>query len=276
MKIALTGTGEWLDPSTHQLQFKLQNEQDFGLYVIGQPHSFIRRARLLCGGTVVEDIDQYNRVHEMLSILSGRHNRDMDDASSVSQRWDSEEFYKIVTDGNLNSTVLEQFPDFNAHNIPGTGTDPGTKAEIKTAFTALVNELLGNQLKQGKYWRLNGNHSKVVSTKLAFGLLNQPKWIPLRYAPLTLELELVNSFADVIITQDGTRFEDLQVSKEWSIQQVEVKCDVCTLDNALENSYEAHLLDKGTLPINYNTYINQSQNISGQVDIAINVSRANS
>ena len=93
MKIALTGTGEWLDPSTLQLQFKLQNEEDKGLYVIGQPHSFIRRARLLCGGTVVEDIDQYNRVHEMLSILSGRHNRDMDDASSVPQRWDSEEFY---------------------------------------------------------------------------------------------------------------------------------------------------------------------------------------
>ena len=53
-----------------------------------------------------------------------------------------------------------------------------------------------------------------------------------------------------------------------------MKCDLCTLDNALENSYEAHLLDKGTLPINYNTYINQTQNITGQVDIAINVSRA--
>ena len=114
----------------------------------------------------------------------------------------------------------------------------------------------------------------MVSTKLAFGLLNQPKWIPLRYAPLTLELELVNSFADVIIMPDGDRFTDATVSKEWSIQQVEVKCDVCTLDNALENSYEAHLLDKGTLPINYNTYINRSQNISGQVEIAINVSRA--
>ena len=46
------------------------------------------------------------------------------------------------------------------------------------------------------------------------------------------------------------------------------------MDNALENSYEAHLLDKGTLPINYNTYINQTQNITGQTDIAINVSRA--
>ena len=73
---------------------------------------------------------------------------------------------------------------------------------------------------------------------------------------------------------DGDRFTDATVSKQWSIQQVEVKCDVCTLDNALENSYEAHLLDKGTLPISYNTYINQSQNISGQTDIAINASRA--
>ena len=134
MKIALTGTGEWLDPSTLQLQFKLQNEENKGLYVIGQPHSFIRRARLLCGGTVVEDIDQYNRVHEMLSILSGRHNRDMDDASSVSQRWDSEEFYKMISEIKLNSTILEQSPEFTYANIAGTDTDPATMAEVNSKF----------------------------------------------------------------------------------------------------------------------------------------------
>ena len=64
--------GEWLDPSTLQLQFKLKNDENKGLYVVGQPHTFFRRARLMCGGTVVEDIDQYNRVHEMLSVLSGK------------------------------------------------------------------------------------------------------------------------------------------------------------------------------------------------------------
>ena len=92
-----------------------------------------------------------------------------------------------------------------------------------------------------------GNHTKTLSTKLAFGLLNQPKWIPLRYAPLTLELELVNAFTDVCVPPDGTRFSNAAdatgTSVEWSIQQVEVKCDLCTLDNALENSYEAHLLE---------------------------------
>ena len=50
----------------------------------------------MCGGTVVEDIDQYNRVHEMLSVLSGKLNRDMDDVSSMSKRWDSDEVYDAV------------------------------------------------------------------------------------------------------------------------------------------------------------------------------------
>ena len=39
IKIALTGTGEWLDPSTVQLQFQLKNEQDKKLYLVGGPHS---------------------------------------------------------------------------------------------------------------------------------------------------------------------------------------------------------------------------------------------
>ena len=50
----------------------------------------------MCGGTVVEDIDQYNRVHEMLSVLSGKNNRDMDDVSSMSKRWDCYEVYDAV------------------------------------------------------------------------------------------------------------------------------------------------------------------------------------
>ena len=96
IKVALTGMGEWLDPSTLQLQFKLKNDENKGLYVVGQPHTFLRRARLMCGGTVVEDIDQYNRVHEMLSVLSGKNNRDMDDVSSMSKRWDSDEVNDAV------------------------------------------------------------------------------------------------------------------------------------------------------------------------------------
>ena len=86
IKINLTGTGEWLDPSTLQIQFNVVNESTTAtqdLYLAGQPYTFFRRARLLCGGQIVEDIDQYNRIHEMLGILSSSNNRDMDDISGT-------------------------------------------------------------------------------------------------------------------------------------------------------------------------------------------------
>ena len=240
----------------------------------------------MCGGTVVEDIDQYNRVHEMLSVLSGKFNRDMDDVSSVSKRWDSDEVYNAISNNLLDATDNANPPEFVVGNLPPLGfANPVTQDNANDLVTNIDNsiqarneQLERNARKLGLIWKLDAEAHKTVSTKLAFGLLHQPKWIPLRYAPLTLELELVNNFTDVCVAPyaSGTlsRFPEAITSASWQISQVEVKCDVCTLDNALENSYEAHLLDKGTLPINYNTYINQTQNITGQTDIAINVSRA--
>ena len=67
-------TGDsWMDPSTFRVMFNLQNMAEGADHVIrphGAPHSFFRRMRVLCGGQVVEDIDNYNRVHQMFSILT--------------------------------------------------------------------------------------------------------------------------------------------------------------------------------------------------------------
>ena len=99
----------------------------------------------------------------------------------------------------------------------------------------------------------------------------------------TLCTELVNAFTDVTVEhhsipdQAGVAqaiWSDANSSNEWYIDNVQLKCDLCTLDSALDNSYAEHMLSGKSLPINYNTYINQTQNITGQVDIAINVSRA--
>ena len=46
------------------------------------------------------------------------------------------------------------------------------------------------------------------------------------------------------------------------ISQVQLKCDLVTLDNGLENEYSKHLLTGKSLPINYDTYISQMQTIS--------------
>ena len=37
---------------------------------LGGPSSLVRRMRVLCGGQVVEDTDNYNRVHQMFSYLT--------------------------------------------------------------------------------------------------------------------------------------------------------------------------------------------------------------
>ena len=50
-------------------------------------------------------------------------------------------------------------------------------------------------------------------------------------------------------------------SNEWSISNACVKCDVVSLDNALNNSYVEHLLSGKSLPINYSTYISQQNSI---------------
>ena len=45
-----------------------------------------------------------------------------------------------------------------------------------------------------------GSSYQTVGMKLCSGLLNQPKMLPLKYMPLTIELELVNDANDVVIT----------------------------------------------------------------------------
>jgi hypothetical protein len=64
------------------------------------------------------------------------------------------------------------------------------------------------------------------------------------------------------------------VSNDWQIENVQVKVDVCTLDNALDNSYAQHLLSGKSLPISYNTFVSQFQSANATDKNLINVSRA--
>ena len=112
------------------------------------------------------------------------------------------------------------------------------------------------------------------------GILNQPKYLPVRYCPLTIELELVSASTDPIISElaDNRPFTGTNTSLLWQIQNVQVKVDLSTLDNALDNSYAEHLLSGKALPINYNTYVSQFQStlsgVAGQQKVHLNFTRA--
>jgi hypothetical protein len=96
----VTGDG-WLDPGTVRLHYTLlNNDPGAGKYLrtIGGPWSFFRRVRCLIGGALIDDIDHYNRVHEMLHICSSNNNRENDDVEGFGYRWDSRASYGQFTD----------------------------------------------------------------------------------------------------------------------------------------------------------------------------------
>ena len=99
VRMNLTGEG-WLGPSTVRLTYTLVNnetEEAKYLRVISGPWSFFRRARCLVGGAIVDDIDYYNRVHEMLHILTSKPNRDNDSVEGFGSRWEYDVMYKSWT-----------------------------------------------------------------------------------------------------------------------------------------------------------------------------------
>ena len=76
MKFNLAGD-QWLDPSTFRVAFQFNNSNGNnadGFQIMVQPLSwnpavFFHRARLICGGQVVEGIDDFNRRSLMLTDL---------------------------------------------------------------------------------------------------------------------------------------------------------------------------------------------------------------
>ena len=114
----------------------------------------------------------------------------------------------------------------------------------------------------------------------------QDKFLPLQYCPLVLELELVSDplqpiYSSFQATADANTYTKAAIditaantSISWSIQNVEVKCDLVTLDNALNNSYTEHLLSGKSLPINYQTFSSQMQTILNMQKPNVNVTRA--
>ena len=70
-RINLTSESGWLDPGTARLHYTLANTDQTptnNLRTIGGPWSFFRRVRCLAGGALVDDVDYYNRGHEMVHI----------------------------------------------------------------------------------------------------------------------------------------------------------------------------------------------------------------
>ena len=71
-----------MDPSTFRVMFQLNNAGNVGAAegaatktlepLSWNPAVFFRRARIICGGVVIEDIDNFNRLSLMLTAFNRR------------------------------------------------------------------------------------------------------------------------------------------------------------------------------------------------------------
>ena len=88
---------------------------------------------------------------------------------------------------------------------------------------------------------------QTVCFKPLCGLFMQTKYMPLRYCPLEIELELAD-VTEPIISAPFAPFTAANTSYIWKLENCMMKVDLCTLDNALDNNYVSHLLS-GKLPL---------------------------
>ena len=102
------------------------------------------------------------------------------------------------------------------------------------------------------------------------GILMQDKFLPIRYCPLQFEFEIVGNANDAV--QGSANTGDAK-SESFLIDDVQIKCDLVTLDSQLENEYSGHLLSGKSLPIHFSTFTSSSQVITS-IDTHVNVSRS--
>ena len=184
------------------------------LRTLSGPWSFFRRMRVLCQGQLLEDIDYYNRTHQMFNILQSKHVRDNEDIEGFGYRYDSD----------YGNGLIE-------NPLPKKDNGDIKRQDFLIDFSTI-----------------DANGTRTVSFSPLSGVLSQGKLLPLRHCPITIELELVNNLYEPIVSFEQPGWIDstlaefkadyglagtLSLSNKWQIENPQIKCDICRMDNQL-------------------------------------------
>jgi hypothetical protein len=257
IKLVLSSEG-WLDPSTVVVQFDVKNLEGQALRTLSGPWSFFRRMRVLCQGELLEDIDYYNRTHQMFDVLQAKHVRENESIEGLGYTYDSD-----YGKGLIEKPLIKK--------------EDGTVQ--REAF--LID-----------FRSVEANESRTVSFRPLSGVLSQGKLLPLRYCPITIELEVVNNLYEPIVSFDQPGYQSVAgiqvltkfkenfglngehtLSNKWQIENPQVKCDICRMDNQLENEFAQKFNSGQSIAVNYSTYVVQQQSPAGQSP-TLNITRA--
>jgi phage/plasmid-like protein (TIGR03299 family) len=107
--------------------------------------------------------------------------------------------------------------------------------------------------------------------------MSNKKYLPLKHAPVTIEVEIVNTATEVLLeagdSYSGTAISDSNTSFNWQLEDCQIKCDTVLLDSGLNENYTKHLLEGKALPLEFETYVAQENSIVGN-NVSVQISRA--
>jgi hypothetical protein len=245
LRFMLTGT-DWLDPSTLRVQYKFNNRDTTNkLFPINSLAAIpFRRLRILCGGQLVEDIDYYNLVYNMLHTLLPveRRMNDVVEGFGFSS--------KVLEDNN---GIRYAAPDFNTLNF--SPSIPQSASRI-VSFPLLCG--LMNQTKKLPLKFLQG-------LQIELEIVNQYEDCVLKKVVVATDAD--QKIKDAVGTQENT-------STQWTISEAVIHCDVLTLDTQLDNEYTEHLMSGKGLPIAFSSFVHQVQATGGTDRPVISLSRS--
>lgn len=212
IKFRLTGSDSaWLDPATVRIQYKLINDSGNAIKLLtpALPTNFFRRMRILGANQQIEDLEHYNRLCVMMNVLKPHDVR-----------------------------LSESIEHFGTNDV--IGTKPSNQAAdplpYPNAESVDFNALNYNITIP------DGDERTVLFQPLC-GLFSQSNYIPLRYLPLEIELELCNSVDEPLVGAGS-----------YKLTEVMLHCDLLTLDSSIDNEFTDHILSGKPLSLHLNSF----------------------
>ena len=231
LRINLTGLGDaWLDPTTLRLQFQVRNTNAATnriLEPVSGPHCFFERVRILAQGTVIEDVQYYNRTHQMLmDTLVPHWHRHTEDV---------EGFGTSVRD--------------SIGNTGGDGVSLDTVVGVipeNQALTVLLKPCLGF----------------ILGSNKAIPLRHMPLQIEFWLADKTQVFKTGNIRYTPPNPPGGAAVDYVRVNT-YELTNCKILCDIMTLDSRLENSFAQIMMRGKALTFSHPVYHTTMQQILG-------------
>eukprot|EP00438_Fugacium_kawagutii_P036448 Skav213609 [mRNA] locus=scaffold1971:127708:131034:+ [translate_table: standard] len=279
----LADDNNYIDLSSIRVFATLQNtdnNQGHFLRPLSGLHAFFQRYMLNVAGQQVQDIIEYNRHCELYECLKPKTARDMDDIESgANPRWDAD-FHDYA---NGLDVFLQPLT---------SSADASTAGTVRVYTNGDHNEWgrVDKRYTRHSITGIAGANGKMrLSHKPCCGLISGSNYyIPLRYAPLELQFQIVPNATDPIVVPQGTGgagqtdkegyyFRDGDTSTQWELNNVFIRTEIIQLDNTVNNNIVKHLLDGQSLKLVFPMYhtITQSFNAGGG-EINMNIVKSSS